>query len=283
MTQHSLFLFLILSLAHYDATAEEVLWQCDGKLDAIVVSVGTGGCITGIARKIKEKSPNTIIVGADPHGSILAQPESLNTIQGSYKVEGIGYDFIPKVLERQFIDEWVKTSDIPAFQIARQLIQKEGLLVGGSCGSTTWAAIEFAKKKGWGKDKRIVVLMSDGVRNYMTKFLSKEWCIENKMLPYDDIKEADHPFNGIPISTLNLEKIESYEDLTVGQAKELFEKGAKIIPLRQGENIVTAVLPNKFMQLVLLKKLALTDSVKKTQTKDFVIVPSTLDCAQLER
>lgn len=157
------------------------------------------------------------------------------------------------------------------------------MLVGGSCGSTTAGAIEWAKQKGWGKGKRIVILMSDGVRNYLTKFLSKEWCVENKMLPYEELREPDHPYNGVPLSALNLHKIDSYEDLTVGQAKELFEKGAKIIPLRQGENIVTAILPNKFMQLILLKKLTLADSAKKTQTKDFVIVPSTLDCAILER
>lgn len=159
--------------AHYDATAEEILYQCDGKVDAVVVSVGTGGAISGIARKIKEKSPSTLIVGIDPHGSILAMPQTLNGAVGSYKVEGIGYDFIPRVLDRSNIDHWVKTSDVPSFKVARDLIQKEGLLVGGSSGSTMWGAAEFAKQMGWGKDKRIVVVMSDSVRNYITKFLSK--------------------------------------------------------------------------------------------------------------
>lgn len=89
------------------------------------------------------------------------------------------------------------------------MIRQEGLLCGGSSGSTMYGAIQFIKNKGWDKDpsKRVVVLLADGVRNYITKFLSKEWCIENRMLPYDDLKEADHPFNGIPISSLNLTKI----------------------------------------------------------------------------
>lgn len=270
-------------LAHYDATAEEILYQCDGKVDAVVVSVGTGGVITGIARKIKEKSPKTLIVGIDPHGSILAMPQSLNEAQGTYKVEGIGYDFIPKVLSREHVDHWIKTSDVPSFKVARELIQKEGLLVGGSSGSTMWGAIEFAKKQGWGKDKRVVVLLADSVRNYITKFLSKEWCVENKMMPYDEMKEADHPFNGIPISNLNLEKIEAHEDLTVGEAKALFEKGQRIIPLKCGDKIVAVITPTKFMQLTILKKTTMTDSAKKLQTKDFVIIPSNLDCAILER
>lgn len=94
-----------------------------------------------MAKKFKETLPNTIIVGVDPLGSILAVPESLNTPHGSYKVEGIGYDFIPPVLDRSLVDEWVKISDIPSFEYARNLIRKEGLLTGGSGGSTMFGAI----------------------------------------------------------------------------------------------------------------------------------------------
>ena len=182
------------------------------------MSVGTGGAITGLAKKIKEKSPNTIIVGVDPLGSILAVPETLNTWFGSYKIEGIGYDFIPPVLERQYVDDWVKTTDIPSFKVARDLIRKEGLLCGGSSGTTVFGAFEWIKNKGWDKDpsKRVVCVLADGVRNYITKFLSKEWCVENKLLPYDELKETDHPFNGIAVSTLNLAPITAHESITVG-------------------------------------------------------------------
>jgi cystathionine beta-synthase len=86
-------------LAHYDSTAEEILQQCDGKLDMLVCAAGTGGTITGLGRKIKEKCPSCKIVGVDPEGSVLAQPEELNKSDVSfYEVEGIGYDFIPTVL-----------------------------------------------------------------------------------------------------------------------------------------------------------------------------------------
>lgn len=74
-------------LAHYDQLAEEILYQCDGKIDAIVVGTGTGGTMTGIARKIKEKSPNTLMVGADPFGSILAMPQTLN--EGNHPVNKV--------------------------------------------------------------------------------------------------------------------------------------------------------------------------------------------------
>jgi len=164
-------------IAHYDTTAEELVNQCDGKIDYLVMSAGTGGTITGIARKIKERIPNCQIVGVDPHGSILAEPLDLNTTSATYKVEGIGYDFIPNVLERSLVDKWYKTNDKESFKISRKLIKEEGLLCGGSSGSTMYIALEIAKQLEPGK--RVVVLLADSVRNYMSKFLSVEWMKTN--------------------------------------------------------------------------------------------------------
>ena len=127
--------------AHYDFTAEEILKDLDDKVDMVVVGAGTGGTISGIAKKIKEKCPNAIIVGADPVGSILAGPDKV----GSYKVEGIGYDFIPEVLDGSLVDTWVKTKDRESFQLARRLIAEEGILSGGSSGSALYAALQEAK------------------------------------------------------------------------------------------------------------------------------------------
>jgi len=160
-------------LAHYHGTGKEILEQTGGKLDFVVLTAGTGGTITGIARRIKEERPDVRIVGVDPVGSILAGPGSITP----YKVEGIGYDFIPDVLDRDLVDEWVKSKDRESFVTARRLIRHEGLLVGGSSGSAAWAALEIAKK--YGPDKRIVTLLPDSIRNYMTKFLDDQWMREN--------------------------------------------------------------------------------------------------------
>jgi cystathionine beta-synthase len=122
------------ALVHYDETAEEIWAQCEGKVDYVVMTAGTGGTVTGISRKLKEKNPDIQIIGVDPNGSILAYPDTLNKegIHG-YKVEGIGYDFIPKNCDRiGNIDKWVKTNDLEAFKYARRLIKEEGLLVGGN-------------------------------------------------------------------------------------------------------------------------------------------------------
>ncbi|NBQ53152.1 MAG: pyridoxal-phosphate dependent enzyme, partial [Proteobacteria bacterium] len=117
--------------AHYKYTGQEILDDLDNKVDMIVIGAGTGGTITGVARKLKEANPNCIVVGADPVGSILAGGDHI----ASYKVEGIGYDFIPDVLDRSLVDIWVKTNDQESFTVARRLIREEGLLCGGSCGS----------------------------------------------------------------------------------------------------------------------------------------------------
>jgi len=167
-------------LAHYDGTAEEILYQCNNKLDMVVISAGTGGTMTGIARKLKEKIPNIIVVGVDPVGSILAEPPELNSTISSYKVEGIGYDFIPTVLDRQVVDKWYKTNDKESFIMARQLIKEEGLLVGGSSGSVMVGAVQAAKTLN--SNQRCLVILPDSVRNYMTKFLNDNWMRQNKFI-----------------------------------------------------------------------------------------------------
>lgn len=175
-------------MAHYEGTAEEIWEQCEGKIDMLVMTAGTGGTITGTARRLKELNPELIVVGVDPIGSILAQPPSLNTAGvGSYLVEGIGYDFIPKVLDRTVVDRWMKSEDRTSFHMARRLIREEGLLCGGSAGAAMAAAVEAARTLGAGK--RVVVLLADSVRNYMSKFLSDPWMHENGFLDEYNVHE----------------------------------------------------------------------------------------------
>merc|ERR1711934_1136565 len=121
--------------------------------------------------------------GVDPYGSMLAQPASVNEVskrtghklnQG-YHVEGIGYDFVPTVLESGDCDHWVKSDDDESFAMGRCIIRHEGLLIGGSCGATMAGAYRFIRANNIGKGKRVAVLFADSARNYMSKFIDDDW------------------------------------------------------------------------------------------------------------
>ncbi len=155
--------------AHYEITAQEILDDFGKDLHMVVMGVGTGGTITGIAKRLKEEIPDIIIVGADPVGSILGG----GTTVEPYLVEGIGYDFFPDVLDNSLVDEYVKTDDEESFIMARDLISQEGLLCGGSSGSAMVAALKSAARLG--TDEKCLVILPDGIRNYMTKFPNDQW------------------------------------------------------------------------------------------------------------
>ena len=155
--------------AHYEGTAEEILAEFGTNLDMCVMGVGTGGTITGVAKKLKEKIPSIKIIGADPFGSILGGGDDVFP----YQVEGIGYDFFPDVLDNDLVDDYVKVNDQDSFVMARRLIKEEGLLCGGSSGTAMVAALE--KAKDLDAAQKCLVILPDGVRNYLSKFLSDEW------------------------------------------------------------------------------------------------------------
>ncbi|KAK2000843.1 cystathionine beta-synthase [Colletotrichum falcatum] len=172
-------------LAHEHGTAEEIWAQTGGRVDAVVAGAGTGGTITGIARGLRKHNKHVKVVAADPHGSILALPDALNKDHEneSYKVEGIGYDFIPDVLDRALVDKWYKTDDRESFHLARRLIAEEGLLVGGSSGSAMAAMVRAVKDLGLGKGHTVVVVLPDSIRSYLSKFADDDWLAANDLLP----------------------------------------------------------------------------------------------------
>jgi cystathionine beta-synthase len=161
--------------AHYLHTGPEIFEQTGGEIEAIVISVGTGGTISGVGRYFKEHKPEVLIVGADPEGSVYTAQEERDV--HPYLVEGIGKDTWPKTMDPAVVDEWVRVSDRDSFLTARRLAREEGLLVGGSGGTTVWAALEIAKR--YGPDAKILTMIPDSGRSYMSKFSDDNWMLEH--------------------------------------------------------------------------------------------------------
>lgn len=249
-------------LAHIEGTAEEIWKQTGGKIDMLVAGAGTGGTISGIAKRLKEYNPNLRVVGVDPEGSILALPDVLNDKNRleSYHVEGIGYDFIPGVMDHSVVDEWIKSNDLESLVMMRKLIRYEGLLCGGSSGAAVSSALKVAETLEEGQT--CVVILPDSVRNYMTKALCNEWMLNHGFIDNQVIKPkhynswwanqrvCDLPLFNAPLTIT--------ADVTCKDAiKLLKEEGFDMVPVISNNSDVIGVVTEGNMTSALLNGRAL--------------------------
>ncbi len=258
--------------AHYEGTGAEIVEQTDGKLDYCVMTAGTGGTVTGVAKKLKEAVPGVKIIGVDPVGSILAGPGPIH----SYKVEGIGYDFIPDVLDRSLVDEWIKSEDRPSFLMARRLIRQEGILCGGSAGAAVWAALQIARRE---PGKRIVALLADSVRNYMTKFLDDRWMRENGFTE----RSWETSSVGELLRTLprrNVVTALSSESVADG-VKRMKEHGISQLPVLEGSRVVGILTESDVLEKLVDGRASLTSSVAEVMFRRVTTVNEREDAGKL--
>uniref|UniRef100_A0A3B4GUQ6 Cystathionine beta-synthase n=1 Tax=Pundamilia nyererei TaxID=303518 RepID=A0A3B4GUQ6_9CICH len=261
-------------LAHYDTTAEEILEQCDGKLDMLVAGAGTGGTLTGVARKLKERCPNVKIVGVDPEGSVLVGSEEKSE-KFPFEVEGIGYDFIPTVLDRSIVDVWYKSTDTETFLMSRKLIREEGLLCGKFISHTS---------------------SNSPVSTCRSKFLRDQWMCEKGFLCLDAQMDPKPWWWSRTVQSLHLsalltvthsvscqKTIEILKENSLDQAPVVTESGA-ILGMVTLETILSSLLAGKVelsaaVSAVLLKafkQVHLTDDLGKLshilKTDNFALV-----------
>ncbi|KAF9100253.1 hypothetical protein BGX29_005527 [Mortierella sp. GBA35] len=166
---------------HMEETAEEIFIQCEGHLDVLVVGVETGGTITGLAKTLKAKLPGLKVVGVEPEHSSIQDNANRSS---AWKVEDIGCNFTPSILDKSLVDAWVKVSDQESYSTARQIIREEGLFCGPSSGSVVAAAVRYSESlvKESPTKPRVLTILNDTGRNYSSTLLSDDWLLEHDLM-----------------------------------------------------------------------------------------------------
>ncbi len=179
--------------SHYQTTGPEIWEQTQGQVTDVVMGMGTGGTISGTGRFLKEKNPNIQIIGVDPVGSLLLEtwklgrlPDDTEASKASYKVEGIGEDFLPSTLNLSVIDNILRVGDKEAFYWARRMAREEAILCGGSSGAAVGAALHYAENLG--PERLVVVILPDSGSRYLSKIFNDEWMRQNGFLDQDRIQ-----------------------------------------------------------------------------------------------
>lgn len=269
-------------LAHYDTLGEEIYQQCDGKLDLVVIGAGTGGTLTGVASKLKQKIPECKCLGVDIEGSILSDPETKKP--GPYVIEGIGKPFVPNTCVRKYADEWIQVSDKDSLLMARRLCAEEGLLVGGSSGTAVFAAIQYALKHKLDERHRIVVILPDSVRNYITKQADDDWMIDTGFLSKELYLNKDSKLYGLDSTKLKLNPLKIYDlKLTVAEAWKEFAAGAQVLAVVDKNKVKGLLYEGKFLNAVEQKKLQPTDDVSRALVRQFALVQKDTDLSIVQR
>lgn len=168
-------------LAHYKSTGPEIWDQMGAELDYFCLGLGTGGTVTGTGKYLKEKKPSLEIVGVDPEGSVYYEFFNTGKVPSlfkTYKIEGVGEDFMPSTIDFKFVDHVVQVGDKEAFTITRRMAQEEGILCGGSAGMAVAGALKFAREKKLPKGKKLLVILPDSGAKYLSKIFNDDWMRE---------------------------------------------------------------------------------------------------------
>lgn len=168
--------------AHYETTGPEIWEQMQGQVDAVVLGVGSGGTLTGVARFLREKNPEIKVILSDPAGSMLHPlvNEGKHVQATSWLVEGMGEDFVPDICDLKLVDEAIPVTDEQAFLAARELLSKEGILAGSSTGCLIHAALAWCRKQTpRNPPMNVATLVCDTGAKYLSKFFNDFWMIDN--------------------------------------------------------------------------------------------------------
>jgi len=256
--------------AHYETTGPEVWEQTEGKITHFVCGIGTGGTIVGAAKYLKEKNPSIKVIGVDPEGSIYADYFKTRKLPEShpYKVEGIGQDSMPKIMDFTNIDEVIAVSDKDSFLVTRQLARKEGVFAGGSAGTATYAALKIANDLT--ENDIIVVIIPDHGSRYLSKLYNDTWMKDNQYLePKLKLSAGDitHGKRGKRVL------ISVGTEATLMQAIKLMqENDISQLPVIENGQVVGSLTENRVLSTLVSNPTLREHKVKEFLDKPFPVV-----------
>jgi cystathionine beta-synthase len=266
--------------AHVDTTGPELMKQMDDDMDAIVFGVGSSGTMSGLTAFFKEKAPDIEMILADPVGSILAEyinEKNLSDKSGSWKVEGIGEDFLPSISDFSLVTKAFAVSDKESFQAARELLAKEGVLGGSSTGTVMTAALKYCQEQT--QKKRVVALVADTGNKYLSKMYNDYWMMDNGFIEveqYGDLRDLiSRPYQSNDLIVMRPNETLS----TVYQRMKLYDVSQ--LPIMDGDEIVGIIDESDVMMYVYDDNLKFEDEVSMAMTTNLEFMPVTSPLAKL--
>jgi len=268
--------------AHYATTGPEIWNQTDGMLTHVVIGVGTGGTITGVARYLKERNPDIRIIGADPQGSIFAEMfrTGQRPVPQPYKVEGIGQDEKPANVDFSVIDEIYSVSDKDSFQKARLLARSEGIFAGGSSGTAIHVAMKIAEDL---DEKSIIVtLIPDSGTRYLSKIYNDNWMKENQFVEAQVYVRASEVVRDKVRRTDQLVSIPL--GITVGDAVNLMrDHDISQVPVIEGGEVVGSMSETRILDILVANPQARMKPVAEYMERPFPVVADDSSLADLAK
>ena len=266
------------AMAHYESTGPEVWEQTEGKVTHYCVGVGTGGTVSGVSKYLKEQNPEVYTIGIDSYGSVFKKYKETGEFDRneiySYSTEGIGEDILPKNVNFDVIDEFIKVTDKDGALMTRRLAKEEGLFVGWSCGSAVHGALEYAKDNLREDDVMVIILHDHGTR-YLGKVYNDEWMKQKGFLEDTDFQTAQDIINNRSNKLLTISS-----RTTVAQAVEIMhENGISQLVVKEGDEIVGSLRDDKILTSLINSPELKSGSVREVMESSFPVVApdNTLD------
>ncbi len=266
--------------AHYESTGPEIWEQTEGKVTHLAAGVGTGGSMCGTAKYLKEQNANVISVGIDSYGSVFKKFKETGIFDENeiypYMTEGIGEDILPKNVDFDLIDTFVKVTDKDAAIMTRRLAREEGLFVGWSCGSAVVGALEYAKEHLKEEDTMVIILPDHGTR-YLGKLYNDNWMKDHGFLEsrdFDSAKDIVDRRNGTS------QLFVAQHSNTVGETiKMLTKEGIDQIPVVKQEAFVGSVSTSRLLEQLIEDPELKSKTVEEVMDGPipFVAMDNTLD------